>query len=105
MDVAPRTVPYKEVKNKKPPGAPAIANGDSSMIEAGQTTLDDKRPLLNGTNGVGGHDGGMDDDDDAATVADPNVQLEMESRGAEGPGVHAMSVNGQLVNEDVEMRG
>jgi DNA polymerase epsilon subunit 4 len=99
----PRTVPYKAIKEKKPAAGPST-NGESSNIEAGQTTLDGKKPLINGTNGIGGHarTGSLDETDDGAG-GDPNAQLEMEIRGA-GARLSAGSV-GAVVNgqQDVEM--
>ncbi|KUJ16149.1 uncharacterized protein LY89DRAFT_734268 [Mollisia scopiformis] len=94
-DVVPQTVPYKAVKEKQVAKGAAL-NGESS-IEAGQTTLDGKKPTLNGTNGISGSVG--DDDDD------PNAQLEMESRGA-GNRTSAGSAgafSGKETSQDVEM--
>jgi DNA polymerase epsilon subunit 4 len=85
-------VPYKEIKEKKAgPSNSAMINGDSS-IEVGQTTLDGKKGVLNGTNGFG-----------SQGPADPNAQLEMEIRGANRKSVGSPSgVNG-IGGEDVEM--
>ena len=103
-DIVPRTVPYKAIKEKKPT-AGSSTNGESSNIEAGQTTLDGKKPIINGTNGVGGHARtvSLDATDDGAGD-DPNAQLEMEIRGA-GARMSAGSV-GAVVNgqRDVEMK-
>jgi hypothetical protein len=79
-DIVPKTVPYKEVKEKKAPSGPAKATNGESSMEHGQTTLDGSRPPVNGMNGFG-HEGANDDGDDS-TIADPNQQLEMEIRGA-----------------------
>lgn len=97
----PRTVPYKEVKEKKAPSGPPKSNGESS-IEQGQTTLDGNRPPLP-MNGLGmngfGHDGAADDGDDS-TIADPNQQLEMEIRGAR---ISTGSLGDVMNGQDVEM--
>jgi len=108
-DIVPKTVPYKEVKEKKPPAARAT-NGESSM-EHGQTTLEGSRPapppLLNGSgsgmNGIG-HEGASDDGDDS-TIADPDQQLQMEIRGARmSSGSISNVMNGEDQNpRDVEM--
>jgi len=102
VDVVPRTIPYKEVKAKKI-REPNVTNGEGP-VESGQMTLDGLKPMINGSNGFG-HDGAQDeDDDDAATVADPNVQLEMENRAAprmEPPILNGLPNSG---SEDVEMR-
>lgn len=90
-DIVPRTVPYKQVKEKKVPQAPQLANGEGSM-EAGQTTL------LNGANGFA-HEAAGEDGEDAA-AADPNAQLEMEIRGARA---EAIATNGEEAPADVEM--
>jgi hypothetical protein len=109
-DVVPRTVPFKEVK------ARAKANGDTlprRAVEAGQTTLDGKTPLVNGngTNGLG-PDGSTDDNvEEDSGMADPSMQLEMEIRGMRaGPGCmddFDGNENGdepdKIVKEDVEM--
>lgn len=82
VDIVPRTVPYKQVKEKKAPAGlagPSNTNGESSNGEAGQTTLDGKKPTVNGSVNGFGHDGAADDD---AAAGDPNAQLEMEIRGA-----------------------
>lgn len=103
VDIVPRTVPYKQVKEKKAPQGVTLPNGEGGM-ETGQTTLDVRPSVLNGstgTNGLGGHDGAGDHDTEAA---DPNVQLEMEIRGAIGHARGALPVNGQS-SQDVEMSG
>jgi len=102
VDIVPKTVPYKQVKEKKAPQGPYLTNGEGS-IESGQTTLDVRATVLNGTNGFG-HDGIGDDD---AVAADPNAQLEMEIRGARTSTGSTISapVNGQASSQDVEMSG
>ncbi|KAG0652552.1 transcription factor [Hyphodiscus hymeniophilus] len=101
-DVVPRTVPFKEVKEKKAPTGPAkAANGEASM-EHGQTTLDVGGPMsMNGMNGLNGadHDGAAHDGDDS-TIADPNQQLEMEIRGAR---ISTGSIGEVINGQDVEM--
>lgn len=70
-DIVPQTVPYKAVKERKV-AAGSATNGES-VIEAGQTTLDGKKPMMNGANGSINHPATVviDDDDD-----EPNAQLE-----------------------------
>jgi len=105
IDVVPKTVPFKEIKEKKAgPSNSAMINGDSS-IEVGQTTLDGKKGVLNGTNGFGNHGAGpvVIDDDEGDGPADPNAQLEMEIRRANRKSIGSPSdVNG-AGGEDVEM--
>ena len=75
-------MPYKKVKeNKAPAGVagPSNTNGESSNVDPSQTTLDGKKPAMNGTLNGFGHDGAVDDD---IAAADPNAQLEMEIRSA-----------------------
>lgn len=105
VDVVPKTVPFKEVKEKKAPTNAGI-NGEGSM-ETGQTTLD--APLLNGTNGTGSHVAGAEllngeEKEADEDVGDPNAQLEMEIRGANA---NRMSIGSEGVangkDEDVEM--
>lgn len=95
----PQTVPYKAVKEKKAASGQAT-NGESS-IEAGQTTLDGRKPTLNGTNGFANHPAtaAMEDEDD------PNAQLEMESRGAGArrSAGSAGGISGKEYSQDVEM--
>jgi len=98
VDIVPRTVPYKQAKEKKAPQGPNLTNGEGST-ETGQTTID-VRGSLNGTNGFG-HDGAGDDD---ASAGDPNAQLEMEIRGANSNAAPAVT-NGQQASQDVEMSG
>jgi len=97
VDIVPRTVPYKQVKEKKAPsGPPAILNGEGST-ESGQTTLDGKAQHMNGTNGFG-HERAPDE----ADAADPNAQLEMEIRGAR-TGHDPATQHNQQPPQDVEM--
>lgn len=98
-DIVPRTITYKQVKEKKAPNAPGVSNGEGS-VETGQTTLDVRTTVLNGANGFG-HGGAGDDTDDAGT-ADPNAQLEKEMRGTRAD---PTSVNGEEESHDVEMSG
>jgi len=125
VDVVPRTVPYKQVKEKKPPTAAGtnphnsnntntsttttVTNGEPASGPV-QTTLDGaKLQLPNGsaTNGVASaeeHEGGVFGGDAGAIVVGggedvddgPNAQLEMEFRGAVGEGKGGEQ-------EDVEM--
>ncbi|KAF8854189.1 hypothetical protein BDZ45DRAFT_747733 [Acephala macrosclerotiorum] len=105
-DIVPQTVPYKSVKEKKP--APGVsANGEGS-VEAGQTTLDGKKPMMNGSGGMNGfasHGGQvvLDDEDDS----NPNAQLEMEIRGAGArdrtSAGSAGAFSEKQASEDVEM--
>lgn len=97
VDIVPRTVPFKQVREKKAPSGPR-ANGESSA-GPGQTTLDGRTPFVNGSNGLG-HGGLVDDGDDAG--ADPNAQLEMETRRA-GIGSKSEDQNGWAGSRDVEM--
>ena len=96
--MVPKTVPYKEVKEKKAPAGPRL-NGESS-VETGQTTLDGKRPAVNGTNGFdhAGPSGTTGEDD-------PNTQLEMEMeiRGARVSIGSSAGYDGKEPSEDVEM--
>jgi DNA polymerase epsilon subunit 4 len=97
--VVPKTVPYKEVKEKKTPAGINKTNGESS-VEPGQTTLDGKKLVVNGTNGFG-HAGpsgtGVDED--------PNAQLEMEMeiRGARASIGSSSGYGGKEPSQDVEM--
>lgn len=99
VDVVPKTVPYKEVKEKKTPTGPGKINGESS-VEPGQTTLDGRNPIVNGTNGFEhtGPSGLVGDNDD------PNAQLEMEMeiRGARAS-VGLSEYDGKEASQDVEM--
>lgn len=98
VDIVPRTVPYKQVKEKKAPTGPLVTNGETS-VETGQTTLDGKGTVLNGTNGFG-HDGTRESVEGAGS-GDPNSQLQMENRG-NGSSV-PVGVNGVHTSQDVEM--
>lgn len=98
VDIVPRTVPYKQVKEKKAPAGPLATNGEGS-VETGQTTLDGKGTVLNGTNGFG-HDGTSESIDGSGS-GDPNSQLQMEVRGGGGSG--PAGVNGVQTSQDVEM--
>jgi DNA polymerase epsilon subunit 4 len=107
-DIVPKTVPFKEVKEKKAPAA-TNANGESS-VEAGQTTLDSTKAIINGgingvVEGAGPSAAGGAEVDDDSTIADPNEQLRMESRGASARVSNGSSVamNGRHASEDVEM--
>jgi DNA polymerase epsilon subunit 4 len=95
----PRTVPYKEVKSKKAAAGTSNANGENSgFVEAGQTTLDGKKPTTNGSNGL--HASSILDGDDE----DPNTQLEMEIRGARTSiGSAGLGNNEKESLQDVEM--
>jgi len=100
-DIVPQTVPYKSVKERKVAAGPAT-NGEGS-VEAGQTTLDGKKPMLNGTNGFASHPTAVviDDDDE------PNAQLEMEIRGAGARTTSARTaapaVSGKESSQDIDM--
>lgn len=94
VDVVPRTVPFKQVREKKAPAAPKAGNGESSAA-AGQATLDGMSAFVNGANGAAGHDAEEEE------VADPNAQLEMEMRGR--PASSSGSQNGWSGSRDVEM--
>ena len=96
--MVPKTVPYKEVKERKTTAGPKI-NGESS-VEPGQTTLDGKKPAVNGTNGLehAGPSGTAGEDD-------PNAQLEMEMeiRGARASIGSSSGYGGKEPSQDVEM--
>jgi hypothetical protein len=98
VDVVPKTVPYKEVKEKKAPAGPKL-NGEKS-VEAGQTTLDGKKPAINGTNGFG-----HAEQSGTAGEDDPNAQLEMdmEIRGARGSIGSSSGYGGKETSQDVDM--
>jgi DNA polymerase epsilon subunit 4 len=98
VDVVPKTVPYKEVKEKKAPAGPKL-NGEKS-VEAGQTTLDGKKPAINGTNGFG-----HAEQSGTAGEDDPNAQLEMEMeiRGARGSIGSSSGYGGKETSQDVDM--
>ena len=123
VDVVPRTIPYKAIKDRKAPASkdPAAAgpaasslptNGESSsaILEAGQTTLDHRRPqqpLVNGSRSNGHpaseekdgdetEDAGDNEGDEADGADDPDAQLRAEFRGR--------TSGGQVVGDgDVEM--
>jgi len=101
VDVVPKTVPFKEVKERKNPTNSGKTNGES-LVEAGQTTLDGMKPTVHGTNGFGhaGPSGTNGDSEDQ----DPNAQLEMEMelRGARAS-VASSGYDGKEASEDVEM--
>lgn len=98
VDVVPRTVPYKQVREKKTPATSKTTNGESSA-GPGQTTIDGRAPFVNGSNGFD-HSGGADDDEGAA--GDPNAQLEMETRRATTASTFD-DQNGWSGSRDVEM--
>jgi DNA polymerase epsilon subunit 4 len=98
VDVVPRTVPYKQVREKKAPAGSKTTNGESSA-GPGQTTIDGRTPFVNGSNGFD-HSGVADDDDGAA--GDPNAQLEMETRRATAAST-SEGQNGWSGSRDVEM--
>jgi DNA polymerase epsilon subunit 4 len=99
VDVVPKTVPFKEVKEKKAPAGISKINGESS-VEPGQTTLDGMKPAVNGTNGFdhAGPSGTGGDED-------PNAQLEMEMeiRGARASIGSSSGYGGKEPSQDVEM--
>jgi DNA polymerase epsilon subunit 4 len=97
VDVVPRTVPFKQVREKKAPAAPKAGNGEPA-VAPGQATLDGMNAFVNGANGTG-HHGGVNDAEDGA--ADPNAQLEMETRARTGSS--SESQNGWSGSRDVEM--
>jgi len=98
-DIVPRTVTYKQVKERKARGE-VSANGE---VEAGQTTLDGRKATTNGTNGLR-MDGASDlPADDDAGPSDPNAQLEIESRRAQPSNGLGPETNGKEDSEDVEM--
>jgi len=100
-DVIPRTVPFKEAKAKKPPQS-AVTNGEGS-IEAGQTTLDGRKSVLNGVNGNSFMHEGDGDDGDESVTADPNTQLEMEMGGGRASTGSAGMNGHDSSSQDVEM--
>jgi hypothetical protein len=111
----PKTVPFKEVKDKKAPTSlnnsslthPSDTSdpSNSSVLATGQTNLNGF-----GDNGsaVNGGRESIDMDDDS-TIADPNEQLKMESRGASArmsagsEGVNGTNEGEKEGSEDVEM--
>ncbi|RFU32057.1 hypothetical protein B7463_g4269, partial [Scytalidium lignicola] len=122
-DVVPRTVPYKQVKEKKT--GITTSNGDPTStaaveVEPGQTTLDGKRLSLNtstekgitngtGMNGLGiangdvnsrgGHHTRQSGVSDVLVEDGPNAQLQMEIRDAREHGANGR----QGGSQDVEM--
>jgi DNA polymerase epsilon subunit 4 len=100
VDVVPRTVPFKQVREKKAPSNSKATNGESSA-GPGQTTLDGRTLLVNGANGTS-HGGIIDDVDDGAEE-DPNAQLELETRRATA-GNPSDAQSGWPSARDVEMR-
>jgi len=99
VDVVPRTVPFKQVREKKAPSNSKAADGESSAVP-GQTTLDGRTLLVNGANGA--QHGGIVDDVDDGSAADPNAQLELETRRATAASA-SHDQNGWLEPRDVEM--
>lgn len=81
------------------PAGPVLVNGDGNM-ETGQTTLNVRGTVLNGTNGFG-HEGVGEDFEDTG-AADPSAQLRMEIRGASSSAGHT-GMNGDQISQDVEM--
>jgi len=104
VDVVPKTIPFKEVKEKKAP-TNANINGDGSSMELGQTTLDHgqgQNSSLNGitngaSNGMNGSGSGMTSAGNGMVVAGPAAELLNEEEEAEDP-------NAQLV-EEMQIRG
>jgi hypothetical protein len=91
----PRTVPFKQVKERKAPQGPkALLNGGNAVVP-GQTTLDGRSHLANGAaNGfTHAHEA------EEAAALDPNAQLEMENRRAR----MSAGQDGQHAYQDVEM--
>ncbi|TVY25479.1 DNA polymerase epsilon subunit C [Lachnellula hyalina] len=120
-DIVPRTVPFAEIKakasakGKKPSSstlasAATVANGEASgssngsgsgSVETGQTMLDSKAFPVAVAVANGNRNGAVNGDAellDGDVDADPNTQLEIESRGA-GARL-STGLNGQ---EDVDM--
>lgn len=102
VDVVPKTVPYKEVKEKKsingpgPSNSGIAMNGESSAM-GGQTTLDGKMSINGtGTNGFSGSNGGPVVIDDEGP-ADPNAQLKMEIKGANRKSTGSAGDEGDVV--------
>jgi DNA polymerase epsilon subunit 4 len=88
-DIVPRTVPYKEIKQKKAAKTNGISAGET------QTTLD-QHPS-NGTNGLSLH-GVNGTPDEESVLSDPNAQLALEARASTNE-----ATNGNDESEDVEM--
>ena len=92
--MVPRTVPFKQVREKKAPSNSKATNGESSA-GPGQTTLDGRTLLVNGANGTSHVDDGAEED--------PNAQLELETRRATA-GNPSDAQSGWPSARDVEMR-
>lgn len=90
-------MPFKQVREKKAPAAPKTGNSEPA-VTPGQATLDGMNAFVNGANGAG-HGGGVDDAEDGA--ADPNAQLEIETRARTGSSTEGQ--NGWSGSRDVEM--
>lgn len=88
-------MPFKQIREKKPPTDSKAVNGESSA-GAGQTTLDGRTLLVNGTNGS--HGGIVDEVNHE--VGDPNAQLEQETKRATAGG----NLNEFPGSRDIEMR-
>lgn len=99
--MVPRTVPFKQVREKKAPATSKAANGVISAAGPGQTTLDGRPLLVNGANGAA-HGGILEDTEDGSSVADPNAQLELETRRATAASA-PQAQNGWIGSRDVEM--
>ncbi len=95
MDVVPKTVPFKEIKDKKAPAAGRV-NGEGA-VEVGQMTLDGKRPVTNGGRSTAELGLVVADPDD-----DPSTQLQKENRGSRLSDGSTI-LNGQAGSQDVEM--
>lgn len=93
-------MPFKQVREKKPLANSKTTNGDGSA-GAGQTTLDARTLLVNGSNGTS-HGGIVDEMDDGAG-GDPNAQLELETKSATAADSSQFQ-NGWPGSRDVEMR-
>ncbi|RDW80707.1 hypothetical protein BP5796_05405 [Coleophoma crateriformis] len=94
VDVVPKTVPYKQVKEAKTPASRGVTNGAAATVERGQTTIDGSKVLVNGSSGNGVLHEGEDDS------VGPSEQLEIEIRGQR---TSIGEINGTNGAEDVEM--
>jgi DNA polymerase epsilon subunit 4 len=117
-DIVPKTVPFKEIKEKKTSSTANNATTSEAAVETGQTTLDGSKVIMNGgvinglpdhtvSSGSGTGNGAVDaDDNDDSTIADPNEQLRMESRGVSVRVSNGSTVasNGHPASDDVEMQ-
>lgn len=93
----PRTVPFKQVKERKAPQGPkALLNGGNAVVP-GQTTLDGRSHLANGA--ANGFTHAHAHEAEEAAALDPNAQLEMENRRAR----MSAGQDGQHAYQDVEM--